>query len=285
MLGKTRQARRDPAAHRLPRPRAEFGQGCGILRHSAAPGAYRHVRYDAPSALAEWIEYFWVEEWRFDDAAAQTREVLPHPNVQLVFAANRSRIFGVQRGRFVRQLVGNDRICGIKFRPGAFYPWLRQPVSSLANSAVPLATVFADAADVERGVLAGRDDASMVQTATEFLMSRRPPSDPRVERSARLVEQIASDRRITRVEQLAAQCGLHERTLQRLFDRYVGASPRWAIKRYRIYEALENVAAGVSYGWAALAQDLGYFDQAHFSNEFRRLVGCSPGEYVRPPAG
>ena len=97
-------------------------------------------------------------------------------------------------------------------------------------------------------------------------------------------EQIASDSRITRVEHLAARWHIHERTLQRLFERYVGASPRWAIKRYRIYEALANVAVGADYGWAALAQDLGYFDQAHFGNEFRRLVGCSPAEYVRPAA-
>jgi len=32
---------------------------------------------------------------------------------------------------------------------------------------------------------------------------------------------------------------------------------------------------------AALAQDLGYFDQAHFIADFRRLVGCTPGEYAR----
>jgi len=34
--------------------------------------------------------------------------------------------------------------------------------------------------------------------------------------------------------------------------------------------------------WAALAQDLGYFDQPHFINDFKRLVGCLPSEYVRP---
>ena len=30
-----------------------------------------------------------------------------------------------------------------------------------------------------------------------------------------------------------------------------------------------------------LALQLGYFDQAHFNNEFRSLTGRSPGEYLR----
>ena len=73
---------------------------------------------------------------------------------------------------------------------------------------------------------------------------------------------------------------MHERTLQRLFDQYVGASARWVIKRYRIYEALQLLTAGRPPDWAAVAQDLGYYDQAHFINDFRHLVGCSPTEYV-----
>jgi AraC-like DNA-binding protein len=32
--------------------------------------------------------------------------------------------------------------------------------------------------------------------------------------------------------------------------------------------------------WADLAGQLGYADQSHFINDFRRLVGRSPGEYA-----
>ncbi|GAB2547425.1 hypothetical protein GCM10027065_18730 [Rhodanobacter koreensis] len=69
--------------------------------------------------------------------------------------------------------------------------------------------------------------------------------------------------------------------MQRLFHRYVGASASWVVKRYRIYEALEQLVAGKPSAWAILAQDLGYYDQAHFINDFRKLVGRSPSEYVK----
>ena len=107
-----------------------------------------------------------------------------------------------------------------------------------------------------------------------------PPSDPNIDTIGRVLAEIIDDRDLTRVDDLAARCGMHERTLQRLFDHYVGASARWVIKPYRIYEALQLLAAGGPPDWAAMAQDLGYYDQAHFINAFSHLVGCSPTEYV-----
>ena len=64
-----------------------------------------------------------------------------------------------------------------------------------------------------------------------------------------------------------------ERSLQRLFHRYVGASPRWVIKRYRAYEALDQLNDPKPLPLAAVAQELGYFDQAHFANDFRSADG------------
>ena len=280
MIGKTRQLETKPPARQAPALRAEFGQGCGILRHSPPPGIYHHRRFAPPAELADWVEHFWLEDWQFESGMPQTREVLPHPSVHLVFAAGRLRIYGVQLGRFVRQLKDKDCIFGIKFHPGAFHPFSRRPVSAIANTSILATEVFSDAADAEKEVLTCSRDASIVRAATKFLMAHLPARDPCVDNARHAVEQIARDRSVTRVEHLVARCGIGERTLQRLFDRHVGASPRWVIKRYRIYEALEGIAAGTRAEWADLAQNLGYFDQAHFINDFRKLVGCSPTGYA-----
>ena len=274
---------RHPSANTQPSPSAVFRQGCGVLLHTPAPGTYRHVRHAPPEALKYGVEHFWLEEWEFPESASQTREVLPHPSVQLVFAHGRSRIYGVQLGRFVRQLSGKDRILGIKFRPGGFYPFLRQPVYSITSRSIPAAQVFRDAEAATEQVLAHSSDLGMVQAAARFLEAQLPARDPWVDSARRAVEEIVENPGVTRVQQLVTRLDSSERTLERLFRRYVGASPRWVIKRYRMYEALEQLTHGRPPEFASLAQNLGYFDQAHFINDFKKLVGCTPQEYASRP--
>ena len=281
MIGKIRHVDASETAGREPLSHTTFGRGCGVLRHSPPPGAYRHVRYAPPGALADWVQHFWVESWDLRGFAPQTREVLPHPCVHFAFARGRTRIYGVQLNRFVRNLEGEGRVFGVKFRPGAFYPFLRRPVCSIANESFPAQSLFSDATAAEEELLACRDDCDMIQVASRFLFAHLPPYDPVVEQACDAVEKIASDQGVTRVESLVARCGMRDRTLQRMFRRYIGASARWVIKRYRVYEALEELSHGRQANFAALAQSLGYFDQAHFINDFKKLVGRSPAQYAK----
>jgi AraC-like DNA-binding protein len=69
------------------------------------------------------------------------------------------------------------------------------------------------------------------------------------------------------------------RSLQQLFSEYVGVSPKWVIRRFRLHEAADRLANGEALDLAALALSLGYFDQSHFSSDFRKLVGQSPARY------
>ena len=64
-------------------------------------------------------------------------------------------------------------------------------------------------------------------------------------------------------------------------QRYVGVSPKWVISRYRLHDAIEQLMQSVPTDWAAFALQLGYFDQAHFIRDFRKLVGRAPGAYAR----
>jgi AraC-like DNA-binding protein len=53
------------------------------------------------------------------------------------------------------------------------------------------------------------------------------------------------------------------------------------IRRYRLREVTERMAAGGEIGWAALAADLGYADQAHFIRDFKDMFGEPPTWYAQ----
>jgi transcriptional regulator GlxA family with amidase domain len=119
----------------------------------------------------------------------------------------------------------------------------------------------------------------MIEAANALLRTVLPAPDPRVDRIAAILRAVESTPGLTQVEELAATAGISVRSLQQLFSEYVGVSPKWVIRRFRLHEAADRLAQGADIDLAALAQGLGYFDQAHFTSDFRRLVGKSPGRY------
>ncbi len=244
----------------------------GVLRGKPA-GTTRHVRYPPSADLAFWVEHYWVVEW--DLREPFVAQNLPHPSVHLV-VSDESRVMGVVSGRHTRVLEGRGRVFGIKLRPGAFRPILGYAVSSITDRQLPLRDFFGT---LEEAILATAEDRARIDIAESHLRERLPPRDPKVDEVNRM-DLVLADREITKVEDLVRRSGVSKRTLQRLFSEYVGVSPKWVINRYRLHEALERTAAGEVVDWTNLALDLGYFDQAHFIRDFKKLVGKTPTEYV-----
>lgn len=243
-------------------------------------------RFHASADLAPFVEHYWIVRWDLQGQPARVQETLPHPSVHIALERGQSAVFGVVKGRFTRVIEGAGLVFGIKFRPGGFYPFLRSPLSRLTNRVVPIASVFGAAgATAELEVLDQPSGEAMALTAEEFLRQRAPARDPIAERLGNIVEQIATDRTITTVDAVARQFDYSVRSLQRLFSRYIGVTPKWVINRYRLHEVVDRLANGETVDWTRLALDLGYFDQAHFIRDFKSIIGRTPGEYHNRAAG
>jgi AraC-like DNA-binding protein len=264
--------------------RRKTDQPRGILKAAVADRRrYRHERYHPSPDLGPYVEHYWVVEWDLRGQAPERVETLPHPSVHMVFERDgRSRIRGVARAKFSRLLEDKGGVFAVKFAPGGFYPFVGVPVSKLSDTTAPLHDVFgAEGVDLARAILAESADLSRINVVEDFLRARRPEPDENVPLVREIVYAVAKDRAILKVEDLADRYGLNKRTLQRLFARYVGASPKWVIQRYRLHEAAEQLSAGASVSQATVALNLGYSDQAHFIRDFKAVVGISPAAYAR----
>ena len=204
--------------------------------------------------------------------------------MHLVAERDRSGIMGVLTGRFTRELEGEGRAFGVKFRPAGFHPFLGAPVSTLTDRRAAVAEVFGPAGDdLVADLLAAPGDPELAATAEAFLLARLPDPDPNVAAVNQVVDQIMADRDITQVKHLTDRTGIGIRRLQRLFATYVGVTPKWVIQRSRLHEAVERLDQGDHVDLGFLARDLGYFDQAHFARDFRSAVGRPPTAYAKPP--
>jgi len=261
---------------------AAVGKPRGILNPKTGEGKFRLSLHPPAPDLEFFVEHYWIVNWDLSGEESYLSETLPHPCVHLVIEKNKSRIVGVMTGKFSQLLEGKGRVFGVKFKPGAFYPFVQSPVAQFTDDAIGFRDAFGvGSAALEAAMLAREDEGEMVALAEDFLRARLPERDENVAAINRIVDRIIADRAITRVDDLVCQLNLNKRALQRLFSQYVGVSPKWVIKRYRLHEAAEQLADGDAVDGPTLALDLGYFDQAHFIKDFKGIVGSAPAEYAK----
>lgn len=264
-----------------------------------APDLFTRVRFrlrDPAPELRPYLEHYWLIDW--DLSEPYTSRVVPHPSVHLVFERTESgggarrdgsaEVYGIVQGLFSQRLEGRGRVCGVKFRPGAFRPFAPQrPVSEWTGRRVPADEVLAapvhgpSASAAVPAVLDPADEDARVAALDSYVLSLLPRPDPQAELATELAELVRTDRSLLRVDALARAGGLSVRSLQRLFSTCVGVGPKWVILRHRIHGALRRAGSDPEPDWARLAADLGYSDQAHLVRDFTATVGVPPAAFAQ----
>ncbi|GAA1879030.1 helix-turn-helix domain-containing protein [Pseudonocardia ailaonensis] len=246
---------------------------------------FRLERYAPAPDLAALVERHWVVTWSLPPGKRASVTLLPQPCVNVVLDRGMLAVAGVGRERFTYDYTGEGRVFGTKFRPGAFLPFLGRPVSSITEVTAPASGLWGPAADRLAESLTGPgpvlDVDALIARMEGFLRERWPEPDPNVELVGRIVAVLLGDREIGKVEEVCARFGIAPRTLQRLFNRYVGVSPKFVLRRYRLHEAAARLAEEQARPWAEVAAELGYFDQSHFIRDFTAAIGLTPVAYAQ----
>jgi AraC-like DNA-binding protein len=262
--------------------KSDVGKPRGVLNLKAGETKFRLSLHPPGDDLDFFVEQYWIVAWDLSGQEPYQQEVLPHPSIHLVIEKEASTIVGVMRGKFSRLLEGEGRVLGVKFKPGAFYPFVRSLISRFTDATMNLRDAFGvEGSALEAMILSQENDDAMIARMEDFLRERLPERDAQVAAINQIIDRIMADRAITKVDDIVSRLNLNKRTLQRIFNQYVGVSPKWVIKRYRLHEAAERLANGETVDWPKMALDLGYFDQAHFINDFKAIVGKAPADYAR----
>jgi AraC-like DNA-binding protein len=267
----------------------------GILR-PAEVAVQANLRRNTQVAqpLRPFVERYWSVRWDFTGRPPYRSEVLSHPSVNVSaesgtqprfgFPMPAVLVHGVVTRRFTVDLAGAGRVSAVKFRPGGFAAFTgvlpgRNAVAPLGRElGLPAHRLLAD-------VLAEDDDDARTAVLDGALAPLAPePPGPYLDLLG-IVGRAAEDRALVRVDQLADLAGTSVRSLQRLFATYVGVSPKAVLARYRLQDAAAAIDDGEVEDLAGLAASLGWFDQAHFSRDFRSVVGMTPSAYLQKARG
>jgi transcriptional regulator GlxA family with amidase domain len=156
---------------------------------------------------------------------------------------------------------------------------IRGDVADFANAHVDLADLVAPAKieALADEVASAKQPGDRVGALAHFLLTHlgEDRADDLVDHaSARLRREPALP-----VHRLANALEISERQLERRFRTRIGMSPKQFARVARCERIL--VARGQGHGWADIAADCGFADQAHMVREFKRMVGTAPDAFAR----
>ncbi|WP_030157025.1 helix-turn-helix domain-containing protein [Glycomyces sp. NRRL B-16210] len=254
----------------------------GMLRPQEAA---RHIdlrRYPVGGPLGTYVERYWSVHWDLPEGASYESVVIPHPCVNLSFMPGLGpEVHGPGMAVSRHPLTGAGRVFGAKFRPGGFTAFTGIDAAAFADWVAGAATVFGSPVEELNAVVMGGGDEAVAAAVTRFLSARMPERvDERYEELLRIVAAMLEDRGITRVDQVTARFFTTPKRLQRLFQAYIGLGPKTLLSRYRLHDAADRLAADAEVDLAGLAAELGWSDQAHFTHDFKNVIGYPPSEYA-----
>lgn len=258
----------------------------GVVGRAASTSAFDLDRWAPSDATARFVEHFWSVGWDLREQGPFDSTVITFPSLHLThewgddgprhgFPLPNTLLHGVVQRVFHTTIKERGKVVGARFRPGGFTARFNRDAAELTGRIQPVDDeLFGRAIHLD-------DDVDAASTRMDALIGDyHGELDPTFVALTHLVDRIRDDDRLHRVEQVMAHSPWSARTTQRVFRRYVGVPVKWVLCRYRLQQAALEIESRPGVDHAELAVRLGWYDQAHFINDFRDMLGTTPGEYA-----
>ena len=193
-----------------------------------------------------------------------------HRGVQfnLVGAMTSTKSVSVSKGQ---------QFVGIRFRPGMACSFVQGNLNSLTDRTGPAQAWIGSWTDaIARNIVRCSDIQERILLIQSLLKSPRGPSPVQI-----AIAKLASTYGRTSIEEMCDISHLGERQFRRSCLLAAGLSPKRLSSILRFRRAYQLIDEAPNCCLADVAIEAGYFDQSHFSREFRRYAGFTPSTAVQ----
>jgi AraC-like DNA-binding protein len=162
----------------------------------------------------------------------------------------------------------------IYFQKGKAYPFVEMPMHELTDFVVDGELVMSpEILDLRDALLTCATVHQKFMYAEKYLTK-----NPFVDFS---VAAILQNPRQQSIRVLADKVGFSQKHFTKIFKEHVGLTPKAFMRIIRFQHAIREIEKHKTANWTSIAFESGYFDQAHFINDFKSFSGFTPQQYLR----
>lgn len=178
------------------------------------------------------------------------------------------------------------RLVKVQFKPGGIHQLLPVNMQEFTNiPSVDLEAVWGRSVHLLlEQLFEAASDEQRICAMNKFFEARLLPPSDLVDYVDFSIQQLRNSKGNITVQQLEDQLGISSRHLERLFRTRVGLSPKELSKIMRLNFALGQLKKEENISLYSLSHATGYYDQAHFSRDFKSIAGVAPSRLLSESA-
>ncbi|WP_119080920.1 helix-turn-helix domain-containing protein [Chitinophaga alhagiae] len=241
-------------------------------------------------ALEGFVSHFWCSRWHAGVQQHFSYHATACTTTELAFAFapgwNRHRpntVFSSVQGHTENHsridTGGFSDMFGVSLHSYAVPFFFNIPASRLTNQLIDLDELIPGGAAILADSLArGRTFPDRVEIMTQYLKAKWQQvaqADPAIMHAIRRMRGMKGS---VSIRDLAGECSLSQKQFERRFRAFSSFTPKLYARILRFESSLGSYKKLDSL--TDVAHHLGYYDQAHFINDFKKFSGFSPRKYM-----
>jgi AraC-like DNA-binding protein len=279
-----------------------------MIEPTMAREGMRYWRLAPDARLRPWILCYWMVEpdcsTRTEQSAADADKLqllIPDGHSELVFRfagsftrwsllapderaqMDTSYVIGGRSESVFTESTGGLRLAGVKLDPRALRALIGMPLTEFRDNPVACDDLGVTAlADLEDEVANLRTADQLVSVLDRFFLRRLTDEVSEDTPIANLLERIRATRGAQSILQWAREQRIDSRTLERRFVARMGMTPKQYARIERFKQSYRQLSSHRPGERRAHLEP--YYDESHFSREFRHFVGTSPMSWLNRQA-
>ncbi len=235
--------------------------------------------------LDHFVNHFWASRWNTGIQGSISYHSPASTNTELVFAfkPEKESVFSVLQGHTANysciETGGLSEMFGVSLYSYALPYFFKASAGELVNQLVELRDIIHSDTDVITHRLANANSfGKRVEIMSQYLKSKL---DPTRKTDISIINAIKKIRKLNgqvNIGDLAKESFLSQKQFERRFKNFSGFNPKLYSRIFRFESSLPLYYDDTNFANKAL--DLGYYDQAHFINDFKQFSSFSPTNYV-----
>lgn len=250
----------------------------------------KFIRLDPAPQLSHLIECYWMIE--NTDPTGEPQKVIPDGFTELVFhysnqfqinidgtwhEQSKYLIAGQITRYFYLKDTGPAGMIAVKLKPAALTQLFAIAMEDITDKTIAIADLENPIlCDLINQIIPFVDEHHGKQVFDQFFMKLLPVKETPITVAINFIFETNG---MATVADLAKMAKVNTRQLGRLFQKYIGLSPKYYSRIIRfnyIYELIRDKKRS----WTEIVYLSGYYDQSHFIRDFKAFTGEDPSAYA-----